>query len=71
MARRANLTPERLTPEMLAELRRLNDEASQAGIPLAEYALRWVLAQPGVTSVIVGAKSVEQLASNLRAIVNR
>lgn len=68
MARRAHLTPERLTPEMLAELRRLNGEASQAGIPLAEYALRWVLDQPGVTSVIVGAKSVEQLAANLRAI---
>lgn len=71
MARRAHLTPERLTPEMLAELRRLNGEASQAGIPLAEYALRWVLGQPGVTSVIVGAKSVEQLAANLRAITKR
>ncbi len=71
MARRAHLTPERLTPEMLAELRRLNGEASQAGIPLAEYALRWVLDRPGVTSVIVGAKSVEQLAANLRAITKR
>ena len=71
MARRANLTPDRLTTEMLAELRRLNDEAAQAGIPLAEHALRWVLNQPGVTSVIVGAKSVEQLAANLRAISPR
>ena len=71
MARRAHLTPERLTPEMLAELRRLNGEASQAGIPLAEYALRSVLDRPGVTSVIVGAKSVEQLAANLRAITKR
>lgn len=68
MDRRSYLTPERLTPEMLAELQRLNAEASEAGITLAEYALRWVLRQDGVTSVIVGARSIEQLAMNLRAI---
>jgi len=70
MDRRSNLTPDRLTPEMLAELRRLNAEASDAGMSLAEYALRWVLRQEGVTSVIVGARSTEQLAANLRAIDN-
>lgn len=28
-------------------------------------ALAWVLAQPGITSVIIGAKKVSQLAENL------
>ena len=31
-------------------------------------ALAWVLAQPGVTSAIIGAKRPEQLAENLAAI---
>ena len=32
----------------------------------ATLALRWVLAQEGVTSVIVGSSSIAQLADNLR-----
>jgi len=32
----------------------------------AQEALSWVLDQPGVTSVLVGASSVEQLANNIR-----
>jgi L-glyceraldehyde 3-phosphate reductase len=35
---------------------------------MAEKALRWVLQQEGVTSVLVGASSVEQLEKNLRCI---
>ncbi len=34
---------------------------------LAQIALAWLLAQPGVTSVVVGASSDEQVASNARA----
>ncbi len=34
---------------------------------MAQVALAWVLAQPGITSVIVGASSVEQLDDNLAA----
>jgi aryl-alcohol dehydrogenase-like predicted oxidoreductase len=36
-------------------------------ISLAQVALAWVLAQPGITSVIVGASSMEQLDDNLAA----
>ena len=61
------LHPSSLTPEMLATLRTLNGIAEQRGETLASMALAWVLAQPGVTSVIVGASSTAQLATNLAA----
>ena len=34
---------------------------------MAQVALAWVLAQPGITSAIVGASSLEQLDDNLAA----
>lgn len=37
-------------------------EARAAGRKPTHHALRWLLVQPGVTSVIVGVKSIEQLA---------
>jgi Predicted oxidoreductases (related to aryl-alcohol dehydrogenases) len=57
-----------LTPELLAQLHAWNEEARAEGLTLAQYALRWILRRPEVTSVIVGASSVEQLQNNLRAI---
>lgn len=57
-----------LTPELLAQLRAWNEEARAEGLSLAQYALRWILRRPEVTSVIVGASSVEQLKNNLQAI---
>jgi aryl-alcohol dehydrogenase-like predicted oxidoreductase len=41
--------------------------AEARGVTLAQVALAWVLAQPGITSVIVGASSLEQLDDNLAA----
>lgn len=37
------------------------------GVPLAQFALRWVIDQPGVTTVIPGARSPEQARSNAAA----
>jgi aryl-alcohol dehydrogenase-like predicted oxidoreductase len=42
------------------ELRELLDD----GMSLAQFALRWVIDQPGVSTVIPGASSVEQVAQN-------
>lgn len=39
--------------------------AKEIGSTPSRVALAWVLAQPGITSVIVGARSVEQLDDNL------
>ena len=62
------LKEEMLTPELLAQLRVWNDEAAEKGQSLAEMALTWILHQPGVTSVLVGASSVSQLAKNLQCL---
>ncbi|MBB5754885.1 aldo/keto reductase [Prosthecomicrobium pneumaticum] len=40
---------------------------AERGVSVARIALAWLLAQPVVTSVIVGAKTVEQLDDNLAA----
>jgi L-glyceraldehyde 3-phosphate reductase len=57
-----------LTPELLAQLKAWNDEALASGHTLAEHALRWILQQRGVTSVLVGASSTQQLEKNLKSI---
>jgi aryl-alcohol dehydrogenase-like predicted oxidoreductase len=41
--------------------------AGGRGVTTARVALAWVLAQPGITSAIVGASSIEQLDDNLAA----
>jgi aryl-alcohol dehydrogenase-like predicted oxidoreductase len=43
--------------------------ASGRGVSAAQVALAWLLARPGITSVIVGARTDEQLADNLAAAV--
>ena len=68
MSRGGSLTDDVLTPELLEHLRQLNAEAQQRGETLAEMALAWILAQKGVTSVLVGASSTAQLEQNLRCI---
>ncbi|MBQ8127501.1 MAG: aldo/keto reductase [Prevotella sp.] len=68
MAKEKFLRHEMLTPELLSQLRQWNDEAQAEGRTLAEHALRWILRQRGVTSVLVGASSTEQLEKNLRAV---
>ncbi len=62
------LKPEMLTDELLAQLRQWNSEAEAQGQTLAEHALRWILAQQGVTSVLVGASSTRQLEQNLQCV---
>ena len=41
--------------------------ASGRGVSMAEVALAWVNARPGVTATILGARTTEQLDANLRA----
>ena len=41
--------------------------AQANGVSMAQIALAWLLHQPHVTSVIIGAKRVDQLADNLGA----
>ncbi|MBO5186881.1 MAG: aldo/keto reductase [Prevotella sp.] len=62
------LKADMLTPELLEQLRALNDTAAKRGETLAEMALAWVLQHKAVTSVLVGASSTGQLAANLKCL---
>ena len=68
VSRGGYLKKESLTEETLSKIRALNEIAAQRGQTLAEMALSWLLKDKRVTSVIVGASSVEQLADNLKAL---
>lgn len=59
-----------LTPEIMQKIKRLNEIAGRRGQSLAQMAISWLLRNDDVTSVIVGASSVKQLASNLEALAN-
>ena len=48
-------------------LRAMRPVAEEHGVSVARVALAWVLAQPHVTSVIIGAKDEAQLKDNLAA----
>lgn len=45
----------------------LDEIASESNVSLAQISLAWLLQQPVVSSVILGAKHVEQLRDNLQA----
>ncbi|MBR6591288.1 MAG: aldo/keto reductase [Prevotella sp.] len=68
MTRGKFLKEEMLTEELLEKLRLWNSEAQQQGMTLAERALRWILEQKGVTSVLIGASSTAQLDRNLKCV---
>jgi L-glyceraldehyde 3-phosphate reductase len=63
-----SLDPSLLSDVALAHIRRLNDVAQQRGQSLAQLALQWVLRDPRVTSVLIGASSVAQLEANVAAL---
>jgi L-glyceraldehyde 3-phosphate reductase len=62
------LKSDALTEEKLTLIRTLAKLAERRGQTLAQLALAWVLRNPRVVSVIVGASSVAQLDQNLAAL---
>jgi L-glyceraldehyde 3-phosphate reductase len=64
------LKPESITPERLNKIKQLNDLALQRGQTLAEMSLAWVLKDKRITSVLVGASSIQQIDDNLRCLEN-
>ena len=65
MAQEHFLKSDRRTPELLDYLHQLEAQGRANGRTIAQEALSWVLEQKGVTSVLVGASSVEQLKNNI------
>ena len=68
MAQGRFLKSDRLTPELLAYLQKLNGIAASRNETLAEMALAWILHQKGITSVLVGASSTAQLEKNMKCV---
>ncbi|GAA3408423.1 L-glyceraldehyde 3-phosphate reductase [Streptosporangium vulgare] len=64
------LTPDMLTEESMRHIRTLNEIAGRRGQSLAQMALAWALRDKRVTSVLIGASSVEQLENSLAAVEN-
>jgi aryl-alcohol dehydrogenase-like predicted oxidoreductase len=66
--------PEETIPLALRDIvpvrRRLAAIANEAGLTLAELAVRYMLSQPGVTSVLTGVETVAQIRENV-ALFNR
>ena len=59
-----------LTPARLAQLSALDGIAAARGQTLAQMALAWLLARPGVTGVLIGASRPAQITDDLGAIEN-
>ena len=64
------LKRETITPDMLARIAQLNEIAASRGQSLAQMALAWCLRRPELTSVIIGASSLQQLQDNLQSLRN-
>jgi L-glyceraldehyde 3-phosphate reductase len=59
-----------ITEDKLKKITRLNEIAGKRGQSLAQMALSWLLKDKRITTVLVGASSVEQLDDNLKALDN-
>lgn len=59
---------EDLTDKKLAAIRKLNDIAQSRGQALADMALAWVLRDPVVSTVIIGASRPEQIRQNVKCL---
>jgi aryl-alcohol dehydrogenase-like predicted oxidoreductase len=54
--------------QMFDTVEQLRMLAEQAGLPMTTLAMRWVLANPAITSPILGASRPEQLAASVAAL---
>lgn len=57
-----------LSEDMIEKIKQLNQLALQRGQTLAQMAIAWLLKDPRVTSVLVGASSIGQLQNNIDAL---
>jgi L-glyceraldehyde 3-phosphate reductase len=62
------LLPEHLSDDNLARVRALNEIAKARGQTLAQMAIAWILRDPRVTSVLIGASRPQQIVDNVGAL---
>jgi L-glyceraldehyde 3-phosphate reductase len=64
------LQESQVTEERINQVKKLNDIAVERGQTLAQMALAWLLKDPRVTSVLIGASRPAQLADSLKCLDN-
>ena len=64
------LNADRVTPEVLAKIQKLNALAQARGQSLARMALAWVLRDARVTTALIGASKVAQVEDCVAAVEN-
>ncbi|MFA7226562.1 MAG: aldo/keto reductase, partial [Dysgonamonadaceae bacterium] len=64
------LRREQVTDQLIEKVKKLNEIATQREQTMAEMALAWVLRDERVTSAIIGARNVNQIKDNLKALDN-
>lgn len=55
-------------PHVYEAVEAFKQVAARAGVPLTHLAIRWVLAQPGIHTAVVSARTSEQLHDNANAL---
>jgi L-glyceraldehyde 3-phosphate reductase len=64
------LKPDRITPQALDKVKRLNDLAQSRKQTLAQMAIAWTLRNPTVTSALIGASRPEQIEDIAGCLTN-
>jgi L-glyceraldehyde 3-phosphate reductase len=59
-----------ITPQLISVLKKLNHLAAERKQTLAQMSLAWVLKDPGITSVLIGARNKDQLLDSLKCTAN-
>jgi L-glyceraldehyde 3-phosphate reductase len=62
------LKADRITPQLVAKIKKLNELAASRGQKLAQMALAWVLRDKVITTALIGASKVSQIEDNLAAL---
>ncbi len=62
------LKASQLTEDYLRKITALRDLVRPAGYSVADFALRWALRNPSVTTAIIGASTAEQIKANVAAL---
>ena len=70
VGRGATWIGDQLDDAMVARLNRLNDIASGRGQSLSQMAVAWLLHNPAVATVLVGASRPSQIEDNVKAVEN-
>ncbi len=62
------LKPAHITDDYLRKINQLRDLVRSEGYSVSDFALRWALRRPEITSAIIGASTPEQIRANVAAL---